>query len=252
MENTALAERAQLPYKYVKDLRSLFAQTEEDTPLARFFLYTETQDIARMVGMRLPRQYVREDQMIAEIRRRLLMPQLPMRPCCGRVFEGRRWVAVNEGRPIKYAMNSAALINAFPDAPGIIQREMAHLTLEYGIEFVLAKPDEVPDLTIDAENVDGRNGTLGFAAYFEGPDDNLDVGGEEFVSVRLVCDSSELWDAGYFRTVFAHELLHAVGLDHSPPRFDDIMGARYSGVRTEYGMWSHEQLIERYIGVINT
>lgn len=241
-----------LPFKYVPDLRTLFQQTEEDAPLARFFLYPDTQEIARLVGMRLPRQYVREDIMIREIRRRLAMDEVPMRPCCGATFAGRRWVAVNEGRPIKYSMNAASMISAYQNAPAIIQREMMHLQLEYGIEFVATKPDEVPDLVIEAENVDGRFGTLGFAAYFEGPDDNLDVGGDEFVSVRLVCDSSELWDEGFFRTVFAHELLHAVGLDHSPPGLDDIMGARYAGARTEYGAWSHEQLIQRYIGNVLT
>jgi len=245
-------EVSPLPYKHVHDLRTLFQQTDEDVPLARFFLYQDTQEIARMVGMRLPRQYVREDVMIKEIRRRLEMDQVPMRPCCGTVFEGRRWVAVNEGRPIKYEMNAAALISAYPGAPSIIVAEMMRLHSEYGVEFIAAKPDDIPDLTITAEDIDGRNGTLGFAAYFEGPDDNLDVGGEEFVSVRLVCDSSELWDEGYFRTVFAHELLHAVGLDHAPPRFDDIMLPRYSGARIDYGVWSHEQLIERYIGTTLT
>lgn len=234
----------------IESIPGLFDSVSSDQMIAKMIRYKQTIDLARQVGIRIPkRQYVKELDLVAMVRKHLKAGSKP-RPCAGCVLEGRRWYKINEGIPMKYRLDRESMSEAFPDAVEAIEdaiRVVKSIRPEVLIEEVSA--GELPDVVMRSENIDGRFGTLGFAlTYVSDQTEDLDLGADRWISAELVCDNSEAWDYAFFFTVFLHELLHILGIDHAPDSFDDIMRAFYAGARRTVGPWTTQQLINRYVG----
>lgn len=236
----------------IEDIPGLFEAVSSDQKIAKMVRYSETLDLARQVGVRIAKKsYIRELDLVAMVRKHLLAGT-PPRPCAGCALEGRRWYKINQGIPMKYRIDRESMAEAFPDAVEAMEdaiRVVKSIRPEVLIEEVSA--GELPDVAMRSENIDGRFGTLGFAlTYVSDETDDLDLGGDRWVSAELVCDNSEAWDYAFFFTVFLHELCHILGIDHAPDSFDDIMRAFYAGARRTLGPWTERELEVRYKGVI--
>lgn len=173
----------------------------------------------------------------------------PAPECQGCILTGRRWHAVAQDRPITIAIDRLQLRDAYVHAERLMVEAFNEIATAYpAIQFTEAIEGQVPDLAITAYEDDGFGGTLGFTVSYDGTEDaDIDIGEDEFLSVRINMDPAESWNVRYFSTVFRHEMLHALGLDHAPTA-DDIMYAAYTGYKEEWGRWSHAEMTRRYIG----
>lgn len=232
----------------VSDIERMFEVFTDDNRIARALLWKENLQVARAVGVRIPKARLTELDLVTRSRRHLLGRQ-PQRPCSGCILQGRRWYKINTGDPLLYHLDRTSLREAYDKAVECIEDALRVLKATYpNINIREALIGETPDVTIRAENIDGRNGTLGFATtYTQRDSQDLDVGGDRWVSAELVADTSEFWTYGFFFTVFSHEILHILGLGHAPDEYDDIQNAFYARDRRDYGPWTDIQIDERYI-----
>ena len=240
-------------YLFVDDLDKLFCSTQDDQRIANIFWYNETLDLARIVGVKLPKQRLRESIIVGMIREHL-QDGIKPRPCAGCVLSGRRWIAANEGRAINVSIDADSLDRAMPGASSIVGQLFQYYSDRYGLIF--EQTSALPDFTMRADSIDGAGNTLGFALSYVSNDDDMDVGGHQFVSAELVMDTDEFWTPEFFFTVLAHELKHIFGVDHLPEELvqqgiRDLMAAFYAGPLTfdTFGQWSHNEMQRRYIGL---
>lgn len=220
--------------------------------LAQALYRREVLELARVVGVRLTKTYQTEVQILERIREHR-ETELGPRPCAGCVLSGRRWYKQNQGEPLLWRLDEPALRQAHESAPEIMREAISHCSLLVPAALQReARPNELPDVTINAENLDGRGGTLGVAITYLTPDsDDLDVGRDRWISAKMTLDWSELWDADFMFTVDSHEWIHILGVDHAPAHItDDIMLPFYQRARRDYGDWTMAELRRRLIGTL--
>ena len=235
----------------IEDVPGLFKSVSKDALIAKMLPYSQTLQLARSVGVMIPKKRLYEIDLVGKIRQGLLLDQ-QSRPCSGCVLDGKRWYKLNTGEPLLYSLDRAALSGAYEEAERAITDVLGLIKGTWpAINTRERRVGEVADVGITAEKIDGRFGTLGFATtYSQTGTDDLDVGADRWVSATLTCDAGEYWTYGFFFTVFMHEFLHILGLEHAPPEFDDIMRAFYAGDRRTFGPWTESQMDLRYVGVV--
>lgn len=235
----------------VEDVDGLFKSVSSDALIAKMLPYSKVIELARSVGVSIPKKRLYEIDLVARIRKGLIAGTQP-RPCSGCVLSGRRWHKLNTGQPLLLRLDRPSLAEAYQDAEEVIYDAINLIQTHYPqVSIRETLVGEFPDVHVGAEAIDGRFGTLGFATTYltEGSDD-LDVGGDRWISATLTADSAEYWTYGFFFTVFLHELLHILGLDHAPDEFDDIMRATYAGDRRTLGPWTDAEMLRRHVGVL--
>lgn len=230
----------------VDDVAQLFENVKEDKPLARMFLYAQTQDLARVVGAKIS-PYSREMALIGAIRETFENDTVVIPECnCAGLGEGRRWVGADSLRPVRYSIGSS-IARLFDGAENYAHEAFAFVSaLAPRLQLEPVTGNQVANISVEASAYDGAGGTLGVTSFYSSNDDDLDVFSSTRPAVNILCDTSELWTPNYFRTVFRHEVLHAVGLGHAPTR-DDLMYWLYLGVHLgQPGQWSQSQVDQRY------
>lgn len=233
-----------IPFKSIPNVEQAFRAVPDDKRLAKLFSYNETLDLCRIVEAESPKRRIREYHLIGAIRERLYSGEfLPPACNCG-VGEGRRWHASDRGESVSYGIHPSVQFMPFDVAPFIHESMEFVANLGQRLEF---KPLDkgVPDIIIEAAPYDGPGRTLGVTMFYLTEDLDLHVGGGE-PSVRLLMDTGERWTIDYFRTVFRHEALHAVGLEHSDD-YSDLMYELYTGIHLGHpGVWTQNQIDQRY------
>jgi len=234
----------------VSSVDDLYTTFTDDKRVARALYYAENLRIARHVGLFIPKNRFTEIELIKRTRAHV-MGRLGPRTCSGCVLEGRRWYKINSGEPLLYRLDRTALTDAYSRAVECFDDVFDNLQrLRPELLFREARVGEVADVDITAQVIDGRFNTLGFATTFTTQDsDDLDVGGDRWVSAQLVMDQAELWDYNFCFTVASHELIHIFGVGHASQALDDIQVPQYVGDRRDYGVWTMNQFDQRYVGV---
>lgn len=235
----------------VSSIEELFATLTSDDRLARALLYKENLQVARVVGLRVRKNQYTEVELVSRARRHF-MAQIGPRPCSGCVLSGRRWFKINQGEPMTYRLDRSALREAYHRADECIEDALENLKSLHPHALIReAMIGEVPDVEVTGSNIDGRHGTLGTATTYNTGTEDLDLGADRWVSALLEIDKLEHWDYDFFFTVFSHEFLHILGLDHAPPTVaDDILLPFYVRDRRDYGVWTMSELDRRHIGAL--
>lgn len=159
----------------------------------------------------------------------------PPRECNCPPANGRRWMV----SPVKWYYNANK--QQFNYLPFILQA-INTLQSVCGIRFErVMSADEEHHIGISNEFLDGEGGTLGIA-YVPVSGDDMAACGPMCGNIKI--DTAENWTNGFFRTVFLHELLHAVGLPHSRDR-RSIMYHLYLGIRGLHQI-DIDELLRRY------
>lgn len=237
----------------VTSVEDLFTTLSSDARVAQALLRSEVVELARALGLHVPRKRFTERELVAQSRKRW-KAQLPPRPCSGCVLTGRRWYKINSGEPLLMFFNDRALREVLPESSAAVDDALSLISAEFPqVKMRTARLGETPDVSFTALPMDGRMGTLGVTTTFSVPDtEDLDLGGDLWESAQVTFDTSELWDYGFFVTVFLHEFLHVLGLDHAPSTVDDIMRSFYAGARRTFGPWTAQEMASRYItGVLS-
>ena len=243
-----------LSYGPVADVRQLFDNVSSDAMLARTLLYSQTQDIARIVGLENLRRakYEREIITIGRIREALQAEVVPPKCDCPAIGEGLRWHMSDRQEPVPYAIDSS-VFGLFEGVENYIHESFAFVA-GHGrrLEFSQASAANPARIKVSARPYDGQGRTLGVTVYYRTEDLDLDVFGARRPSVEIVIDSDEFWTANYFRTVFRHEVVHAVGVGHSPVA-GDLQYEFYTGINLgRLAAWAQGQVDSRYThGVSN-
>ena len=102
-----------------------------------------------------------------------------------------------------------------------------------GVTFV--ETAGAADVEVRFDPIDGRDGTVGEAAFFYNPATGHIDGAE------ITMDRAEPWNAAHYYNVLVHEIGHALGLDHSDAP-GSVMGADYDwhGVDTRLPLHSDD------------
>ena len=237
-----------IPYKDIPDIRPLFDSVSNDKRVAGAFLYAETLDIYKMLGIPLPRRRQREVFLIGAIREKLQESDIPLPTCDCPSVDGRRWSAADNEIAITYALHPSlsALEESF--LPYINESFGFVASIGHRLKFRVAQRGETPQILVMAQPYDGPGRTLGVTIYYDNPTLELDVDlPNNTPPVRVIIDTAETWTLDYFRTVLRHELFHAVGIGHSP-EWNDLMWPSYRGVRlTHPGVWTQAEMDLRYL-----
>lgn len=236
-----------IPYKKIPDIRPVFDAVPDDDRLAKLFYYTETLDLCRLVGLQHNRR-LREPLLIGAIREKL-QDDVQVPTCnCG-IGEGLRWLVADQGRDVTYGLHSSLRSLSF-DAVSYTHEGMGFVSALGKRLNLVPITQGVPNIIVEAAPYDGPGRTLGVTLYFENGNDDLYIGHNQQPSVRIVIDTAEQWTVDYFRTVMRHEILHAVGLAHSP-EFRDLMWPSYTGIMLEHpGLWTQGEVDDRYTQIL--
>lgn len=230
------------------NVREVFDNIPNDKQLGKLLRYPQTLDLARIAGVALDKRYIREPDLIAMIREKFQQgPVVPPKCNCEGLGEGLRWVKSDNAEDVCYSISQAAM-DVFPDAEQYIHEAMAYVSaLAPRLRLRPAKAGEKVNIAIDAGPFDGLGGTLGVTSFYRSRDNDLDVFSGSEPAVRILMDTAEFWTRDYFRTVFRHEVIHAVGIGHSETR-GDLMYAYYTGINLgKPGVWTLDQIDMRYI-----
>lgn len=234
-----------IAYKTMPDLHDVFDAVPDDRRLAKLFFRHETLDLCRLVGADHSSRAV-EHILIGAVRERLNFPdEIEVPTCnCG-IGEGVRWLGADRGEAITYGIHGSVASLDF-DAVAYTHEGM-RVVSELGKRLSLVPVSSgVPNIIVEAAPYDGPGRTLGVTIYFESANDDLYIGHNRQPSVRIIIDTGERWTVDYFRTVMRHEILHAVGLAHSP-EFFDLMYFSYTGVHLDHpGIWTQGEVDDRY------
>lgn len=231
----------------VNNVAQLFANIPSDAQIKKLFRYSQTTDLARVVGAEY-KSRSREEIIIGAIRERFESGDIVVAECkCEGLGEGRRWVGADDLIPVRYRI-SPSVEQLFKGAEGYAHEAMQFVSsMTPRLALVPAKSDEIANIAIAAGPYDGEGSTLGITSYYVGNDDDLDVFNSRQTAVNILIDTAENWTADYFRTVFRHEVFHAVGLDHADIQ-NDLMYAYYLGVRLGHpGAWTGREMDLRYL-----
>lgn len=109
----------------------------------------------------------------------------------------------------------------------IIQQVVAEVMSHCGVVLEFVARAEDSHIAISNGALDGLGGTLG-QAYVPRSGDDMAACGPMCGDITI--DTAERWTVAYFRTVFMHELLHALGVPHNTDR-RSIMYFQYIGPR---------------------
>lgn len=218
-----------ITYKDVPDVEQLF-KLLEPLRIRRMFWRSESLELAEQV---LGRIFRTEKQAIDALHAHFNSADKE-RECNCPPANGRRWMV----SPVKWYYDSA---DQQFDYLSIIRAEIARVQNVCGIVFEQVNSIEDAHIGISNEFLDGRGGTLGIAYQPVSGDDMAACGP---MCGNIIIDTAERWTTSFFRTVFLHELLHAVGMPHNTDR-RSIMYSRYQGPRTLHQI-DIDQLIRRY------
>jgi len=218
-----------IKYKDIEHIETVF-QCLPEVRLRRVFTYAESIDLAKqLVGQ----TYKTEREAIAALFKYFNEPENP-KECNCPPANGTRW------------MVSPVLVHYVPQGEQfsylpLIQEALSEVMAVCGV--VLSMTDDITEAHIVISNgeIDGRNGTLG-QAY-------VPVSGDDMAACGRMCgdiliDESENWSRSYFKTVFLHELLHALGIPHNTDR-RSIMYSKYQGPRNLHRI-DIASLLKRY------
>lgn len=218
-----------ITYKDIKDVELAF-QALPEARLRRMFSYRESLELAKQI---LETNYRTERQAITALYNYFNDPEDPKECNCSPA-NGTRWMV----SPVLIHYNAVG--EQFPYLP-LIKEAMAEVMAACGVVLVLTSDASKAHIEITNEVLDGLGGTLG-QAY-------VPVSGDDMAACGRMCgniliDIAERWTRSYFRTVFLHELLHALGIPHNPDR-RSLMYPSYLGPKGLHEL-DKTELLRRY------
>jgi len=218
-----------ITYKDIKDVEMLF-QCLPEVRLRRVFTYRESLSLAEQI---LDRKFKTERAAIFALYNHFNNPEQP-KECNCPPANGTRWMV----SPVLVHYNQAG--EQFPYLP-VIKEAVSEVMAACGVILEFTNNEREAHIVISNGEIDGRNGTFG-QAY-------VPVSGDDMAACGRMCgdiliDESEAWSKPFFKTVFLHELLHALGIPHNTDR-RSIMYSRYLGPRSLHAM-DKAQLLRRY------
>jgi hypothetical protein len=218
-----------IPYKDIKDVPTLF-ECLSAVRIRKLFTWRESVELAEQI---LGRKFRTETEAINALHQHYNQPEEP-KECHCEPANGTRW------------MVSPVLIHYNPqgqqfDYESIIRQVASEVMRECDIKFVFTDSERDAHIVISNGIIDGANGTLG-QAY-------VPVSGDDMAACGPMCgdiliDEDEDWNIPFFKTVFTHELLHAIGVPHSTDR-RSIMYFQYQGPRDLHPL-DIAELLRRY------
>lgn len=216
-------------YKDVDDLESLFQMLTPER-LRRVFLWRESLELGSEI---LGENFRSEREAIDALHTYYNQPEEP-KECNCPPANGTRWMV----SPV--LIHYVAAGEQFSYLP-LIQQAVNEVMTACGISIEFTRDVNAAHIVIRNDALDGRGGTLG-QAY-------LPVSGDDMAACGPMCgditiDTAENWTTTYFKTVFLHELLHALGISHNTDR-RSIMYFQYQGPRGLHAI-DIAELVRRY------
>ena len=216
-------------YKDIDDVENLFQMLTPER-LRRVFLWKESLELGSEI---LGQDFRSEKDAIEAIHDFYNQPEGP-KECNCPPANGTRWMV----SPVLIHYASAG--EQFSYLP-LIREAVADVMAVCGITIEFTSNPNDAHIRVSNGQLDGRGGTLG-QAY-------LPVSGDDMAACGPMCgdiliDTAENWTRAFFKTVFLHELLHALGLSHNTDR-RSIMYFQYQGPRKLHAI-DIAELLRRY------
>lgn len=213
------------PFKDVPDLAAFYRTVPDARRASRLLPWRDQSAFARQYNVNL-----RSARGIAD--RSEIIRDHVSRPfvCDCVVPEGLRWHKVDRGEPVTFSIDLTNAPNLGFDYLSAIQTAFStYWPLHSKITFKLV-PRGLGDIHIAWDAIDGQGGTLGFA-YMPASGDRMGIA--EWAG-DIIIDMNEFITRNDFITILAHEIGHAIGIDHLIEP-DNLMNAIFAGYRAELG-----------------
>lgn len=216
-------------FKDIDDIESLFQMLSPER-LRRAFLWRESLELATEV---LGQTFRSEREAIEALHTFYNEPEEP-KECNCPPANGTRWTV----SPVLLHYTPAG--EQFPYLP-IITEVVREIEAVCGIDMQFTASAASAHIEISNGPLDGEGGTLG-QAYVPVSGDAMEACGRMCGNIKI--DTAEEWTRAFFKTVFMHELLHALGIPHNTDR-RSIMYFQYLGPRGLHPI-DIAELVRRY------
>jgi hypothetical protein len=221
-----------IAYKDIKSVANLF-QNYSVERISRMLNFPEARELAREL---LNKHYRFETEAVQALKEYYQGdtpdPEMPVCDCP--LANGLRW----QSSPVTWSYN--AFKQPVAGSARIIRGVVRDIESVCGIQFE-QNSEANANIVIRNGKIDGPGSTLG-QAYQPASGDRMSACGQ--MCGDILIDEDEFWSEEMFRTIFMHEMLHAVGLRHNnDPR--SIMFPRYLGPRSLHEL-DIKELLKRY------